>query len=226
MKPIARHPRAFTLMELLIVLALTLCLLFCGTAVASRLFAMSQEQRCLSNLRQLHIGVMSYAADHSGEVPVDRVSISNGTNWYMALLPYVPHAGYGSKKGLYICPSNNSKGGWTNYAFNSRLYSNGTNLGLAPDGEERNPFLASRSAMRFASVSGQRALLLDAAGATGGTWYLVGGGLSDPTWGSTYAVHRDCVNLIFVDGHTRSVRVNPRTTNAQRDLNEMRTDWF
>ncbi len=226
MKAFPPNLRAFTSVELLVSVAVVFALavgLFAGFRMVSTGML---RTRCLANLRQLHVGVMAYAAEHSGEVPVDRVSVENGTNWYMALLPYVHHPGYGSKKGVYICPAIKTKVGWTNYALNNRLYVGGTNLGKAPEGEGRPGFLAARSAMRFSSVSGQKVLILDAMGATGGTWYLVGGGLYDPTWGATYAVHGKGVNAIFVDGSARSICVEPRNINARKDLNEMRADWF
>jgi len=230
-----RRPKnGFTLVELLVVVATVLMLVALLIPVTEGVRSRSQSTACLANLRQLHGGALAYAADHQGEVPVDRTNGATGRSWYSAIKEYVPHGGYGKKKPPYFCPANPARViasgniGWTTYAINANLYapSVSANLGTAPTDESRGSFLQGRRAVRLTLVKSSAVLLLDSVNGaeSPGTWYINGG--TDLQWTNTYAVHGTRVNVIFVDGHAEAPQVSPRTVNGAGDLNELRKAWF
>lgn len=65
-----RFRRAFTIVELLLVLAIVIILIGIGFPVLQRIRAQSQAAKCLSNLRQIGAGLNLYLADHGQRMPV------------------------------------------------------------------------------------------------------------------------------------------------------------
>lgn len=61
---------AFTLIELLTVIAIIAVLATLAFLAAPALMEKSHRAQCMSNLRQLHAGVMVYASNHDGELPI------------------------------------------------------------------------------------------------------------------------------------------------------------
>lgn len=183
------------------------------------------------------MGVTGYAADHSGELPVDRSNYSTGTSWYGGITNYVPHGGYGKKRSPYFCPANPVKitasgsTGWSNYAINANIYTRDTR----PNQEDpKDPnFFNNRTAMRLSQVLGNKALLLDACSDVNAptaptTWYVMNGARYSNPWGSTYAVHNGRINVLFMDGHIESPKVEPRPSplSVGGDLVELKAKWF
>ena len=64
-----KRSTAFTLIELLIVIAVLLLLAAISTPVISSAIHTARRAACLSNLRQIYSGFALYAADHGGRVP-------------------------------------------------------------------------------------------------------------------------------------------------------------
>lgn len=73
-----RPGRGFTLVELLVVLAVLAILAALLFPIFSRAREMGWKARCLSNLRQIHMAVMMYAADHDDMLPRDITRVSDG----------------------------------------------------------------------------------------------------------------------------------------------------
>ncbi|MCX6978070.1 MAG: type II secretion system protein [Verrucomicrobia bacterium] len=63
------RPPAFTLIELLIVIAVIAVLVALLFPVASTLLDSARRTACLSNLRQIGAGIVAYAADNDGKIP-------------------------------------------------------------------------------------------------------------------------------------------------------------
>lgn len=61
---------AFTLIELLTVIAIIAVLATLAFTATRGVMEKSRRAQCMSNLRQLGAGVMTYAANHDGEVPL------------------------------------------------------------------------------------------------------------------------------------------------------------
>lgn len=226
--------QAFSLVELIAaiaILATVAVMAFSGLRFVS---IRSSGVRCLANLKSLHIATFAYAADHQGQVPVDATNKNTGSSWYMAIKEgYLAHPGYGKRVPPYFCMANQrgasvgGNDGWTNYAINGSIYQGGSNLGAVPTGSDETSaaaFLAGRRGPRFQSISADRILYLDSRNATGGTWYTVSG--KSITWPDTFPVHGDSVNLIFVGGHARTVRVFPRNVDSEGNLVDLKASWF
>lgn len=95
----------FTLIELLVVIAIVAIL----AAILFPVFAQAREKArqsvCLSNLRQMGLGVMMYAQDYDEAFPLDSHTGGGGNAgwvWIKTLQPYV------NTKLLYRCPSDPS----------------------------------------------------------------------------------------------------------------------
>ncbi len=226
--------RAFSLTELIAaiaIVAIVAVMAFSGLRFVSE---RSSSIRCLANLKSLHTATFAYAADHQGQVPVDATNKSTGNSWYMAIKEgYLRHPGYGKRVPPYFCLANRrgdsvgGNDGWTNYAINGSIYQGGSNLGGVPAGSDDTAtaaFLRGRRGPRFQSISADRILYLDSRNSTGGTWYTVSG--KSIAWPDTYPVHGDSVNLIFVGGHARAVRVFPRNVDSEGNLVDLKASWF
>ncbi|MBE2203804.1 MAG: DUF1559 domain-containing protein [Chthoniobacterales bacterium] len=149
--PILRG-RAFSLVELLIVLAVLVILATLLIPGLGRMKATAQGARCAANLRQLGSAVAAYAGEHdgafprggwmdSGGIPFDPPGI-DGIGWLADIYPYT-----GEQRDVFVCPSGKDKsptgltswirmpGGSStdpkfpfHYAYNAHLNSNRTNL--------------------------------------------------------------------------------------------------
>jgi prepilin-type N-terminal cleavage/methylation domain-containing protein len=105
-----RKRRGFTLIELLVVIAIIAIL----AAILFPVFAQAREQArmstCLSNFKQMGLGVQMYVQDWDGTYPMNRISQNPGgsecngkgkmVTWKHETQPYVKNVG------VFRCPSN------------------------------------------------------------------------------------------------------------------------
>ncbi len=105
-----RNRRGFTLIELLVVIAIIAIL----AAILFPVFAQAREKArqtaCLSNLRQVGLGLQMYAQDYDEVLPtsIDVVNFADPkapNNFLAALIPYI------KSKAIFICPSSVDAGG-------------------------------------------------------------------------------------------------------------------
>ena len=91
---------AFTLVELLVVI--TIIGLLAGLAVPaiSNGLKSSKAGACLSNLHQIGVATMAYAADNSFKLPN---ADGDGGTWPVKLATFIS-TGTKSKKSIFVCP--------------------------------------------------------------------------------------------------------------------------
>ncbi len=102
---------AFTLVELLTVIAIIAVLATLGFLLTGNVLEKTRRAQCLSNLRQLHSGVMVYAANHDGEIPIGYRSGNKQFNTMLSAGPGMVLLGRLYKEGIitkgktFYCPS-------------------------------------------------------------------------------------------------------------------------
>ncbi len=231
-----RRNNAFSLIELLITIAVIAVLAAIALPFAKSTIERARSTTCLNYLRQLATATMAYGADHRSEVvPVDRKNPNTGTSWYVPLGEYLVHAGYGKRSGPYFCPANPTKvvasgnAGWTNYAVNGNLYV--VNTSEQANGADNPNHMLTRRGARPSELSSPKALYIDALEGTPQaprTWYIMTGARYSNPWGSTLPVHGERVNVVFTDGHAESSRIAPRPSPLRQggDLLELKASSF
>ena len=116
---------AFTLIELLVVIAIIAILAAILFPVFAQARAKARQTACLSNMKQIGLGVMMYVQDYDSTYPPKRI-VANGGDWWTArmftwkdaIYPYLKSGGrpyndgqpYADKGqgGLFICPDNSA----------------------------------------------------------------------------------------------------------------------
>lgn len=83
--PVKKNTAAFTLIELLAVVAIIAILASAAFPVAVRQMDQANAGKCLTNLRKLHQLMSLYAADHDGSYPISWRGPSDAGTWEQAL---------------------------------------------------------------------------------------------------------------------------------------------
>ncbi len=106
-----RRSHGFTLVELLAVIAIMALLAALLLPAAARANATARSRQCLSNMRQIGLGLLDYALDHEGRFPGSASTASGSVSWHDILrlgnyvgLP-VQRMGPTPIKGQLYCPS-------------------------------------------------------------------------------------------------------------------------
>ena len=212
---IGRKQKAFTLIELLVVIAIISIL----AAILFPAFARARENArrtaCLSNMKQVGLGIVQYTQDYDEKMPcqpdsglpntgvgvVINYRTNPATNWFTQVYPYV------KSWQLFACPSaqpntasvNENPGdgsnGDSNYLGNGVImqrYAGFGPLSLAAITEPSTLIAVQEYSMR-AKASYMRPLLVAGSQSTYQSW------LTD----SFSNVHFEGGNLLFADGHVK-----------------------
>ena len=92
--------KGFTLIELLVVIAIIAILAAILFPVFARARAKAQQNNCLSNCKQLQLGLIMYASDNNQEYPLDQVGwLATGDSWPSEILPYIKNVQ------IFLCPT-------------------------------------------------------------------------------------------------------------------------
>lgn len=216
-----RSHSGFTLLELLIAVALVAVVVVLAFPVMARIRSASNDTRCLDNLRKLGVACFSYAAEHQQQLPFRYVvggpySGYGSPLWYLPLAPYLgleitdKNAGEISPPGVLACPADAVP--WVgsvtarptcSYAFPITLPSRN------PDGTPNESGSYVNLLTRFYDRSAT-VMLIDSAYANVFNIYnysTVGGSANDreETGQKLVQRHRGVLNAVFADGHVEPV---------------------
>ena len=112
----------FTLVEMLVVVAIIAVLVALLFPLATGMLNTAKRTKCVANLRNVYIYLQAYAQDHDYKMP-DPGSNSYkqpGTNFTKAIEPYIPAV---ADRGVFYCPAhkleNGSLYGYTDERWNT-----------------------------------------------------------------------------------------------------------
>jgi prepilin-type N-terminal cleavage/methylation domain-containing protein len=198
--------RGFTLIELLVVIAIIAIL----AAILFPVFAKAREKArqtsCLSNMKQLGLGMLMYAQDYDETFPglngpvlphgangssfMDHPDYGTWGGWATRILPYTKNTQ------MFICQSNAYRNCGCNYAVPGRYM----NTAGAPV-----EFFGATGPALGTLKRPAETLIIGEEGGGGGNPYIYCG-----AWLCVAAPHNDGANLTCADGHSKWARV----TNA------------
>jgi prepilin-type N-terminal cleavage/methylation domain-containing protein/prepilin-type processing-associated H-X9-DG protein len=196
--------RGFTLIELLVVIAIIAIL----AAILFPVFAKAREKArqtsCLSNLKQIVLGLLQYAQDYDETTPRRRPSATAPQNefWWNVVQPYVKNTQ------LFLCPSYPWNGGWCTNCTGDTCRPNGTRSYDMANGGLPNMSQGPRVGQVIAPATTMWVFDCgcEYSGNPISTAYSVGYFLN--AWrGQTRAFrHNDGINTTYADGHAKWVR--------------------
>ncbi len=205
-----RYPlSAFTLVELLVVIAIIALLAALAIPAIGGAIKRSNAAKCMANLKQIGVAYRNYAQDNNRLIP--STASGGGPSWGQALIQNIQSSPAGwSSNTLLKCPSDSRP-------INSYYRSYGQNIILSPN-------TTAESARNFSSIPEQSKTFL--------VMEVVQSPAAHPSWGGNYNPtnrHGTNCNVLFVDGHVEALTAatiknaistltsdTERTTNAYR----------
>jgi prepilin-type processing-associated H-X9-DG protein/prepilin-type N-terminal cleavage/methylation domain-containing protein len=206
------RPRAFTLTEVLVVVAIVVVLAVIGLPTYQRLVEGSRTAKCSANLLEVFTGIQGYVQENNGVYPPSTTG-KNGVNgyWFAAIGPYLGEgrrfdqskvkSGPWPQSIPFACPSCTNHG-WGGAGIDVGI--NGYQVGATVDTNN------TTTGLRIAKASALSTTLLvaDAAGpGGGGAWqigYRIGANLRF-TGDSIATRHNGRANVLYFDGHIGQV---------------------
>ena len=197
---------AFTLIELLTVIAVIAVLSAILIPAVGRARESANQSKCISNLRQIGVAVQSYANEHKGRYPEAWHKGEAGKPWCRAIEPYVGMESDGAEPdNLFHCPAveDDLHHGWSDYGYNENL-----GLGKRDEGNEPNPPFVAR---RVNILDPAKVVVVGDCGdvATGeASWHFkalqYGRGFESEK-SVPHCRHNGMANLAFLDNHVESL---------------------
>jgi prepilin-type N-terminal cleavage/methylation domain-containing protein/prepilin-type processing-associated H-X9-DG protein len=193
-----RASRAFTLVELLVAIAIIAILAGLLLSALGRAKASAQAISCRNNLRQWGQATLFYVADNSDRLPRDGLASGKDTNggWYIDLprilglppyseMPWRTNANIDPGHCIWICPANPRR-------------SNGNNLFHYCLNEHVNGTGANNRPTRMVSIPQPSATV----------WLFDNGGLAPVAqWNNVHSnLHNHGAQFVFLDGHAARFR--------------------
>ena len=217
-----RKNRAFTLVELLIVIAIIAILAAILLPALNSARERGRAAYCTSNVKQLATGYHMYWDDANMPLPPRMTRVGSGKpwlSWYWYLAPYVGLPRYEShtalladmrtKKGttVYDCPSlpksenNNDLAGSPTYKFNAHYFSRTRHCKFYT--EDNVPDVVNTSDT-LVFVDGDDGVTAASFGIA--AWYRLTRSAGDKEYGQGAGVHNGYVTVGFFDAHVGQVK--------------------
>jgi len=189
--------RAFTLIELLAVIGVIGILSAILIPVVGSVRKNARDAVCLSNLRQIHAGVLLYAGAHNGWLPTNSADDAKGGAWWKHVYPEIIDS-----PDVFICPDDETGGiseSNANIVGNAKL-----SYGAMGD-DAGNPSRGVMGKQLAGFKRPERSVMLIDDHKSGRqlakSWFF--------NWpkeiADLNAAHEGRLNLIFVDGHVDSL---------------------
>lgn len=225
----SRHPRAFSLVEILVaaaIMGILAALLVGGVKGAAN---KGKEAKCIAGLRQIGVGLMNYVGENDGYLPRPTIKAAESglgadQMWSKQLGPYLPQRGNSltaPQNLVFVCPAANYAGYARNdvsSTYNSSAvgfyFTSSTSVGSATSGPARS----------FASVEFPSRTILVAEGKQDGAnascasalnWTQASADLGASTPSLTADLdfrHGDRMNVLYGDGHVGTIAFKDRAT--------------
>lgn len=189
--------RGFTLIELLVVIAIIAILAAILFPVFAKAREKARQSSCLSNTKQISIGILSYAQDYDECLPYGQMDYATGgvyifagiANGTSAIVPYLKNTQ------IAICPSLSGSTYGYGWSYNHMPYRSGTTTIYAPQplGSYNYP---SEIMMFCDSASGTTAPYM---------WVYCPTHFPTTDGGKGYVAdrHNGGANVAFLDGHSK-----------------------
>lgn len=197
---------AFTLVELLVVIAIIALLAALLSPALSKAREQARGIKCISNLKQIGQVFFLYANDHDGFVPPPLRTGETPNTWMVKLFPYVGNSSWTTRSEIWKCPSWRVPAGLEDwyYGMNFRLPQF---LGGFGDNERffKLEQISNPSLMMLVADSTHYPTAADYPGnpAYNNASYRVWEANDWPGIGTIdKARHRGGANLLFADGHS------------------------
>lgn len=206
-----REESAFTLIELLIVIAIISILAALLIPAAKNVMSGAKASQCITNLRQLGTATLSYVADNDGRLPV-----VNSQGHDSGLVPkwwgmwYAPGAngledslvgylnGQEVMNKVAVCPENGK-------ARPDSVPPLPTGYVYTANYNVMAPYHADPVVVRTIPAPSKIAYLLDATRGSVGPYGFAGWGPADPgSWAFASELHNGAMNVLWVDSHVSS----------------------
>ncbi|MBI2300417.1 MAG: prepilin-type N-terminal cleavage/methylation domain-containing protein [Armatimonadetes bacterium] len=201
--------RGFTLIELLVVIAIIAILAAILFPVFAKAREKARQSSCLSNVKQLTLGVLQYVQDYDEKMP-DTPGWECGlaqdatTRWYELVQPYTKN------KQIAECPSTTWEAGWTKLpSWAGQIVNYGQ--GWWANCSNAAPYEKSGYSLAAYNTPASSIAICDSAhnGDGASRWEKVafstvcGAGCNPALQTDDYTRHNGGSNIGFVDGHAK-----------------------
>lgn len=234
----SNRSKGFTLIELLVVVAIIAVLASILFPVFARARENARRASCMSNLKQIGLGVMMYVQDYDERYPLCYDNAPNAGDWKDFTEPYV------KSTQVFVCPSSFWNGSYSrgNYSANRAMLTDGDR-----SSEETLSIAVMPSAAGTYMIfdgSGMRLKSYDTySPRVDKVQYLPGSGPGSAsdispgsyTFSSTYASleddfksgrHFGGVNMLFADGHVKWLQSQAVVAEARKCGSGSCFPWF